>query len=92
LRRRLGARVTQLPLGLHADDLGVGVLGDLADQGLAVRLGHGVPRLDPPVVGDHRVEGGLLLGGQPRGGAGRGGRVHGRRAHGASSEYLPLSR
>jgi hypothetical protein len=34
------------PLGLHADDLGVGVLGDLADEGRAVTLRHPVGRLD----------------------------------------------
>ena len=46
-------------LGLHADDLGVRVLGDLADQRLAVALGHPVARLDPLVGGDQRVEAGL---------------------------------
>ena len=44
-------------LGLHADDLGVRVLGDLAHEGLAVGLGHGVAGLDAAVVGDDRVEG-----------------------------------
>jgi hypothetical protein len=43
--------------GLHADDLGVGVLGDLADQGLAVGLGHPVAGLDPSVGLDQRLEG-----------------------------------
>jgi hypothetical protein len=36
-------------LGLHADDLGVGVLRDLADQRLAVGRGHPVAGLDPLV-------------------------------------------
>jgi hypothetical protein len=52
-------------LGLHADDLGVRVLGDLADQRPAVRVGHGVARLDLLVGGDHLVERGV---GEPRGG------------------------
>jgi hypothetical protein len=46
-------------LGLHTDDLGVGVLGDLADQGLAVLLRHPVARLDPVVARDRLVELGL---------------------------------
>jgi len=44
-------------LGLHADDLGVCVLGDLADQRLAVSLGHPVARLDPLVGVDQLLEG-----------------------------------
>ena len=48
-------------LGLHADDLGVRVLGDLADQRLAVGLGHLVAGLDPLVGGDERVEGGRTV-------------------------------
>ena len=43
-------------LRLHADDLGVRVLGDLPDQRLAVRLGHPVARLDLLVGRDDRVE------------------------------------
>ena len=43
-------------LGLHADDLGVRVLGDLADQGLAVGLGHLVAGLDPAVGGEKVAE------------------------------------
>ena len=35
-----------IPLRLHADDLGVGVLGDLADQGLPVVLRHPVGGFD----------------------------------------------
>ena len=49
-------------LRLHADDLGVRVLGDLADQGLAVALRHPVARLDPLVALDQRVEAGLHAG------------------------------
>jgi hypothetical protein len=43
-------------LRLHPDDLGVRVLGDLADEGLAVFLGHRVARLDPLIGGDDRIE------------------------------------
>ncbi len=43
-------------LGLHADDLGVGVLGDLAHQRLAVVLRHDVARLDAAVVADDAPE------------------------------------
>ena len=46
-------------LGLHADDLGVGVLRDLADQRLAVAVGHPVARLDALVGVDQRLEFGL---------------------------------
>ena len=52
-RRRAGDPVA---LGLHADDLRVGVLRDLADQGLAVLVGHRVARLDALVGRDERVE------------------------------------
>ena len=52
-RRRPGDPVA---LGLHADDLGVRVLGDLADQRLAVVLRHPVARLDPVVARDGRLE------------------------------------
>ena len=55
-RRRAGDPVA---LGLHADDLGVRVLGDLAHQRLAVALRHPVARLDPAVGVDPRLE--LLL-------------------------------
>ena len=47
-------------LGLHADDLGVGVLGDLPDERLAVRVRHPVAGLDALVGGDELVE--ALLG------------------------------
>ncbi len=47
-------------LGLHADDFGMRVLRDLADQGLAVRIGHPVLRLDLAVSVHHRVEMRLL--------------------------------
>jgi hypothetical protein len=39
-------------LGQHADDLGMGVLADLADQGAAIGLGHPVVGLDP-LLGVH---------------------------------------
>ncbi len=58
-RRRPGDPVA---LGLHPDDLGVGVLGDLADQRLAVLLRHPVARLDPLVARDGLVELRLQLG------------------------------
>ena len=54
--RRAGDPVA---LGLHADDLGVRVLGDLADQRLPVALGHPVARLDPAVGVDERLKCGL---------------------------------
>ena len=43
-------------LGLHADDLGVGVLRDLADERLPVAVGHPVARLDPLIGVDQRLE------------------------------------
>ena len=43
-------------LRLHADDLGVRVLGDLPDQRLAVRVRHPVARLDALVGVDEVVE------------------------------------
>jgi hypothetical protein len=46
-----------VPLGLHADDLGVRVLRDLADQRLAVALGHPVARLHALVAVDEGLEG-----------------------------------
>jgi hypothetical protein len=49
-------------LGLHSDDLGMGVLGDLPDQGVAIPVRHPVPRLDAPFGGDRRVEMLLKLG------------------------------
>ena len=56
-------------LGLHADDLGVRVLGDLPDQGLAVGLGHVVARLDPALVGEQRGERlGVVAGRRPASG------------------------
>jgi hypothetical protein len=42
--------------GLHADDLGVGVLGDLAHQRSTVGLRHDVARLDPLVIRDQGRE------------------------------------
>ena len=42
--------------GQLADDLGMRVLGNLADQGLAVSLGHPVLRLDPDAGVDARLE------------------------------------
>ena len=47
LRRSDGARGDPLRLGLHADDLGVGVLSDLTNKVSAVVVGHPVGRLDP---------------------------------------------
>jgi hypothetical protein len=55
-RRRPGQPVA---LRLHADDLGVRVLGDLAHQRLPVRLRHPVARLDPLLGGDRPLEVGL---------------------------------
>jgi len=43
-------------LGLHADDLGVRVLGDLPDERLAVRVRHPVTGLDALVGLDELVE------------------------------------
>ncbi len=51
-------------LGLHADDLGVRVLGHLADQRGAVLLRHPVARLDPVVARDDLLE--LQPAGRPR--------------------------
>ncbi len=48
-------------LGLHADDLGVGVLGDLAHERRSVLVRHPVGRLDPLVAVDQRVESHLLI-------------------------------
>ena len=55
MRRSDGARVIHA-LRLHADDLGVGVLGDLADQRAAVGVGHPVPRFEPLVASEDLVE------------------------------------
>ena len=67
-----------VPLGLHADDLRMRVLGDLADHRLAVPVRHPVPRFDPAVLGDRRVE--VLL--QVRRAAGTGWlRRHGHDGH-----------
>jgi len=49
-------------LRLHADDLGVRVLGDLPDEGLAVGIRHPVAGLDALLVGDEFVEETLLIG------------------------------
>ena len=59
LAAQAGRAGDPVALGLHPDDLGVRVLGDLPDQRLAVALGHPVPRLDPLVAGDQGVEPGL---------------------------------
>jgi hypothetical protein len=48
-------------LRLHADDLRVRVLRDLADQALAVVVGHPVARLDLLIGRDHGVEPGLCV-------------------------------
>src|SRR5699024_2720959 len=53
--QRGGAR-DPVAFGLHADDLRVGVLGDLPNERLAVGLGHPVPGLDPVLGFDRRVE------------------------------------
>src|SRR6478735_8953497 len=52
------------PVGfrLHADDLGVRVLGDLAKEGLAVGRRHPVAGLDPRVLSDDPVKVGLACG------------------------------
>ena len=42
---------------LHPDDLGVRMLGDLADQRLAIGLWHLVPRLDTQIGGQQRLKG-----------------------------------
>ena len=47
-------------LGLHPDDLAVGVLGDLADQRLSVVVGHPVIGFDAVVALDEGVETGLI--------------------------------
>jgi hypothetical protein len=47
-------------LRLHADDLGMGMLGDLADQGLAISLRHPLLRLNLNVGIDAILEGTLL--------------------------------
>jgi hypothetical protein len=66
LAPQAGRAADPVALGLHADDLAVGVLGDLAHEGLAVALRHPVARLDPLVARDRRVEPGLevVLGGR----------------------------
>ena len=56
LAAQAGRGEQPVALGLHADDLRVRVLGDLADQRLPVALGHPVARLDPVVGGDRGVE------------------------------------
>ncbi len=43
-------------LGLHADDLGVGVLCDLADEVLPVALGHPIGGLDLLLGVDDRLK------------------------------------
>ncbi|CPM42962.1 Uncharacterised protein [Bordetella pertussis] len=52
-RRRAGDPVA---LGQHADDLGMGVLGNLAHQGLAIGLGHPVLGFDAHPVVDTALE------------------------------------
>ena len=56
LAQQLGARVIQFPSGQHADDLGMGMLGDLADQGRAIARGHPILRLDLLLPIDARLE------------------------------------
>src|SRR6516164_6550259 len=60
LAAQAGRPTDPVALGLHADDLGVGVLGDLPDERLAVRVRHPVPGLDALVGRDELVE--TLLG------------------------------
>ena len=62
LAAQAGGAADPVALGLHADDLGVGVLGDLPDQRLAVGLGHVVAGLDPPVVREQRGERSRIIG------------------------------
>ena len=57
-RRRVGEPGA---LRLHADDLGVRVLGDLPDERAAVALRHPVARLDPVLLRDHLLEVSLQL-------------------------------
>ena len=57
--------VAVTPVGLHADDLRVRMLRDLAQERLAVRRGHPVPRLDPGIFRHDLVEVGLALGVAP---------------------------
>ena len=54
LERRSAAN--PVGLRLHADDLGVRVLGNLARQGLAIGSGHPVGGFDAGVFGDELVE------------------------------------
>jgi hypothetical protein len=64
-----GRAADPVALRLHPDDLGVRVLGDLADQRLAVAVGHPVARLDLLLGGDDGVEIGrevAVAGGSPR--------------------------
>ena len=56
MRRRLGARVIQLPFGQHADDLGMRVLRHHPHELLAVALGHPVLGLDRFARGDSSLE------------------------------------
>lgn len=60
MRLREGGACDPVGFGLHADDFGVGVLGDLAGEGLAVLFGHPVAGLNAGVPGNELVEVGLL--------------------------------
>src|SRR6516165_5944439 len=75
LAAQAGCPGDPVALGLHADDLGVSVLGDLPDEGLAVGVRHPVPGLDALVGRDELVEAllGVLRVGPARGGAARAG-------------------
>ena len=67
-RRRAGDPVA---LGQLADDLGMGVLADLADQRLAVALGHPLLGLDLLAAVDALLEGALLRQSSRRASSGR---------------------
>jgi hypothetical protein len=59
LTAQAGGAGEPVALGLHADDLGVRVLGNLAHERGAVLLRHPVARLDAVVVLDGALEVGL---------------------------------
>ena len=72
LAAQTGRAGDPVALGLHADDLGVRVLGDLADQRPPVGLGHLVARLDASLVGEQGGEAvGVALADGSRGVLGR---------------------
>ncbi|MGY4426876.1 hypothetical protein ACVWY2_009325 [Bradyrhizobium sp. JR6.1] len=56
MRRSDGARVDPVAFRQHADDFGMGVLGNLPGQRLAIGRGHPVVRLDPLVGIDAGLE------------------------------------